>query len=178
MAKKEIKKFLKDNFLIILGLFLLSSFVVWRYHQARILSFSSKITPAEIGESTIGFVPSHIKAYPVGVDVDITRATIVNGVWPVFPTTAGYVLNGKNLIIYGHNKDEIMGPIRWIKEDAEITLIDLNGEEHKFKVVKTDEVDPNNLSYIEKTNEETLTVYTCTGFLDSKRFIVVAKRIN
>lgn len=173
---KKIKKFFKKNYLIVLGIFLIFVFGLWRYHNLRILSFSYQ--PAVNQVESIGFTPKHIKAYPVGVDVDILQAVIVDGIWPVFPNSAGFVTNGNNLIVYGHNKDQIMGPIRYIKNDAVVTLTDSSGGEHEYKVEKTDTVDPDNLMYLQKTDDETLTIYTCTGFWDTKRFIVVAKRIK
>lgn len=161
--------------MIFFGVLLMLIFVAWRFYQVRILSFNIKeITQVEYS----GINPSHIKAYPVGVDIDIKPAVINNGVWPIFNDSAGYVVNGNNLIIYGHNKNNIFGPIRWMKVDNQIELMSTDGDLFKFKVITTDIVEPNNLNYIQKTSDETLTLYTCTGFLDSKRFIVVAKRVN
>lgn len=170
---KRYYKFLERNLLLISGLFLISIFGIYRYHQVRILTFYTEESYTQ--EKNLDFTPTHIKAYPVGVEVDILPATIKDGVWPVFANAAGYVTNGNNLIIYGHNKNEVMGPIRWIKEGAEITLIDQSGNQHKYEVIKTDIVEPDNLSYIQKSDQKILTVYTCIGFLDSKRFVVVAK---
>lgn len=178
MAKRQLKvnnsnliTYLKQNILLFLGLILISVFFVWRYHNARILSFNTKEV-AKIDSSSVK--PIHIKAYPVGVDVDIKPAVITKGVWPVFPDTAGYVINNNNVIIYGHNKNNVLGPIRWISLGTIIEIKTSDGKLHKYKVEKVDTIDPDNLSYIEKKDEETLTVYTCTGFLDSKRLVVVA----
>lgn len=174
-SKGKIKKFeLQPKHLVISGITLILIFMGWRYYNARILSFSE----ANLSPITYDLIPVHITAYPVGVDVDTRPAKIIDGVWPVFSDSAGYVVNGNNLIIYGHNKDNIMGPIRYIKEGAEITIKADDNQEYDYNVVKIDTVEPDNLNYIKSTEEETLTVYTCTGFLDSKRFIVVAKRIN
>ena len=148
---------------------------MWRYHQVRILSFNTK----EVAKINIsGIDPVHIKAYPVGVDVDIKPAVIIKGVWPVFPDIAGYVVNGNNIIVYGHNKDRIMGPIRWIKLGAKIEIEGNDNKTYYYEVIKTDTVNPDNLTYIKPTDEETLTIYTCVGLFDSQRFIVVAKRLK
>lgn len=169
MAKEKLK--FNFNLPLVFGIILISVFFVWRYHQVRILSFNTK----EVAKSEfIGIKPTHIKAYPVGVDIDIKPAVIVNGVWPVFPDTAGFINNDNNLIIYGHNKDNILGPIRYIKIGAIVEITGSDNKNYKYEVTKTDTVDPNNLEYIKSTDIETLTLYTCTGFLDSKRFIVVA----
>jgi hypothetical protein len=164
----------QSNKLIFIGLILISIFLIWRYHQIRILSFNTKEI-SKINSSSVS--PVHIKAYPVGVDVDIKQAVIINGVWPIFPKTAGYIINKNNIIIYGHNKNDILGPIRYIKIGAIVEIKENDNKSYKYEVVKTDIVDPNYLEYIKEKEEETLTIYTCTGFLDSKRFVVVAKRI-
>ena len=168
MVKRE------HNYPLIIGLLLLFIFFGWRYHQARILSFNTKEV-AKINSS--GIEPIHIKAYPVGVDIDIKSAVIVKGVWPVFPDSAGFITNGNNTIIYGHNKDNIFGPIRWIQKGTKIEILGSDDKTYMYEVIKTDTVKPDNLEYINETETEVLTLYTCVGFLDSQRFIVVAKRI-
>jgi LPXTG-site transpeptidase (sortase) family protein len=174
MARKRIK-FSFPNLYLISGLLLLSIFFIWKYHQARILSFNTREV-AKVNFS--GIKPVHIKAYPVGIDVDIKPATIINGVWPVFSETAGLVVNENNTIIYGHNKDNLFGPIRWIKVGSTIEILGDDNKIYLYNVTKIDIVKPNNLEYIKPTVDETLTLYTCTGFLDSQRFIVIAKRID
>lgn len=175
--KKQFRKFFKKNLLLISGLVLISVFCIWRYHSSRILSFTT-LEQEFFQNYDEGVIPVHIRAYPVGVDVEVKKAQIKDGVWTIYPKSAGYIRNENNLIIYGHNKDQLMGPIRYIKNDAQITLLGNDGEENKYAVIKTDTVEPDNLQYIQATNEDTLTIYTCIGFLDTKRFIVVAKRIN
>jgi LPXTG-site transpeptidase (sortase) family protein len=149
--------------------------LTWKYHQARILSFNTKEV-AKINTSNIK--PIHIKAYPVGVDIDIKPAIITKGVWPVFPNSAGYVFNENNIIIYGHNRDNILGPIRYINNGAIIEVLKDDGVTYKYEVVKTDTINPDNLVYIQPSMEEILTVYTCIDIFDSKRFIVVAELIG
>ena len=48
---------------------------------------------------------------------------------------------------------------------------------YSYEVVDIKEVYPNQTEVIEETDDETLTLYTCSGFADSKRLIVVAKRV-
>ncbi|HLD92014.1 MAG TPA: sortase [Patescibacteria group bacterium] len=180
MARKRIKVNL-PNLYLISGLLLLSIFFIWKYHQARILSFNTR----EIAKVNFsGVKPIHIKSYPIGVDIDIKDGVIKNGVWTIYPNNAIYLLGSSgigdegNIIIYGHNKDNILGPIRWIKIGAKIEIIGSDNKSYNYEVIKTDTVSSDNLEYIKPTNEETLTLYTCTGFLDSQRFMVVAEKIK
>ncbi len=179
--KSKIKLFLKKNYLITSGLVLLLIFFGWRYHQIRILSFNAqKINSTK----STGIKPVYVKSYPVGVDIEVGQTTINNGVWAILPDKVSYLIDSAgigdsgNIIMYGHNNDDIFGPIRWIKMGAIIEVTGSDSKVYQYEVVKTDTVDPNNLEYIKNTDEEILTLYTCTGFLDSKRFIVVAKRLD
>ena len=179
MLKPKPKIKLQNNLLIITGLILISVFGLYRFHQARILSFNTK-TLAQI-VSTTGVKPVYIKIYPIGVDVAIKEAVINNGVWTIFDNAAGHLATSVgigdkgNMVIYGHNKDSIFGPIRWIKIGARIEILGSDKKTYCYQVIKMDTVSPNDLEYVLPKDKETLTLYTCTGFLDSQRFVVVAE---
>jgi len=164
------------------GILLLLIFSGWRFHQARVLSFWSKELPQPAISKT-GEIPVLIKSFPLGVNIKIKESNIQNGVWQIFSDAASHLESsarigeGGNIIIYGHNKNEVLGPIRWAKEGEKIELVDATGKEYYYEVVKVEIVDPSNLTYILPTNEETLTVYTCIGFMDSERLILVAKKV-
>ena len=83
-----------------------------------------------------------------------------------------------NIIIYGHNTRQIMGNIRALKGYETIQLTTQDGTIHKYKISLIDEVDPSETKYLLPTEEETVTLYTCSGFMDKKRFIVQAKPIS
>ena len=176
----DFKKEKQGFILLISGIVLISVFTIWRYYQVRILSF--KVSEYQ-EQSKEGIIPTYIKMYPLGVDIKIKEAMIIKGVWQVYPDAISHLSSSArvgekgNIIMYGHNKDNVLGPIRWAKEGATIELYDGSKTKYLYKVVKTDTVEPDNLSYVLPTSEETLTLYTCVGFLDSKRFIVVAKRV-
>ncbi len=187
MARKKhslltkILLFVYSNSYIVLGLFLIFIFLGWRYHNLRILSFDTN----EVAIQNVSTVkPTYIKAYPVGVDVAIKDSVIVNGVWQIHPNEASYLVSSdgiggnSNIILYGHNKIDVLGPIRHIKIGAVIELTGSDGNVYKYEVVKTDTVKPDNLTYLQNTAKETLTIYTCTGIFDTERFIVVANRLN
>lgn len=180
MARKTKKFDFGFNPYLLSGFLLIIIFSLWRYHQQRILSFNTKEI---IKVNFSGVKPIHIKAYPVGVDVSIKEGVIKNGVWAIYPDQAIYLLGSAglgdlgNTIIYGHNKNDVLGPIRWAKLGSKIELLGSDNKIYQYQITKIDVVDPNNLKYIQPTDDERLTLYTCTGFWDSKRFIAVAERI-
>jgi LPXTG-site transpeptidase (sortase) family protein len=186
MARKELSLltkillFIYDNSYIVFGIFFILVFLGWRYHNLRVLSFDTNEVNIEV-KSLIK--PVYIKAYPVGVDVSIKDAKIIDGIWQIHPNSVSYLvtsdgIGGKsNIILYGHNKIDVLGPIRHAKIDSLIELTGSDGNRYKYKVVKTEIVKPSNLSYLGNTEDETLTIYTCIGLFDSERFILVAKRV-
>lgn len=181
---KKLEKEKKQGLLMILiGFVFMSVFAGYRFHQARILSFFAQEEIPQVVTQRTGEIPVYIKSYPLGIDIKISEASIKEGVWQVFPDAVSHLDNsarigeGGNIIIYGHNKDDVLGPIRFAKVGEKIELFDASGNKYLYEVFKIDTVEPNDLTYILPTNKEILTIYTCTGFLDSKRYIAVAKKI-
>lgn len=124
-------------------------------------------------------LPQHI-FIPWNTDAEIAPAELKDGVWGVHDTKVSYLLqsarpgeNG-NIILYGHNKREILGNIRALKGGEPITLTSENGDIHRYKVEWVKETAPKNLEALQPTQTEVLTLYTCSGLLDSQRFIVRA----
>jgi LPXTG-site transpeptidase (sortase) family protein len=167
---------------LFVGITLLLLFSGWRFYQSRTLSFFGEKPPPIVQERK-GEVPVLIKSYPLGVNIQIRESRIRDGVWQIFGDSASHLESsarigeGGNIIIYGHNKNEILGPIRWAKPGEKIELFDEAGKNYLYQAIKIEVVDPTNLTHLLPTGGETLTVYTCTGFFDSKRLIVVAKRV-
>jgi len=50
-----------------------------------------------------------------------------------------------------------------------------DGETYSYKIKETKTVTPNAVEFVLPKDTETMTLYTCTGFLDSKRFMVIAE---
>ena len=71
-----------------------------------------------------------------------------------------------------------MGNIRVMKGGETIKLILSDGSERLYKVTLMRQVKPTAMQYLEPTNTETLTLYTCAGPGDLERFIIQAKPIT
>ena len=171
----------KAFILFISGLIFIVIFSVWRVYRVRILSFDTQAT--QVAARNEGTRPIYLKIPRLGVDLKVSEAAIIEGVWQISPDSVSHLnvssgLGGTgNTVIYGHNKTNILGPIRWMNIGDIVELTGEDGATYSYSVEKTVEVESDNLEYILPKDYEVLTMYTCTGFLDSKRFIVVAKRI-
>jgi LPXTG-site transpeptidase (sortase) family protein len=116
----------------------------------------------------------------VAIDLPVTEAEIVNNVWQVSSTGISHlslsVVPGMpgNSIFYGHNWARLLGNLIKIKLGDEVIVSDKDNRSITFKVAKIVKVDPTDISILEGGSEPTLTLYTCSGFMDSKRLVVMA----
>ena len=127
-------------------------------------------------------LPVRVRIERIGIDLPVTESKIKNGVWEISDTGASHLgVSGRpgksNMVIYGHNRAHLFGPLFKIEGGDLVEIRDENDEVYIYMVEKILEVNPNQVEVIAPTEEEILTLYTCSGFLDSKRLIVVAKPI-
>lgn len=166
--------------LIALGLILLSLWGVHRFFYVRSISLSDAILAAYKARR------QNTASYPIHIEIDgITSVPVVeagreNGAWTVSATSANHVIqsalpgeNG-NIIIYGHNLNTIFGYLMNIQVGSIVNLRNSDGSLHIYTVTSTEYVNPNQTELLAPTTNEVLTLYTCTGLLDSLRFVVRA----
>lgn len=127
---------------------------------------------------------SPLKIYiPWRVDVAVNSGQLKDGKWSIDQDKATHLTQSAfpgdpgNIVIYGHNTREILGNIRVLVPGEKISLFSSDNTEYTYEVEWTQEVSPHDTQALQQTDSEVLTLFTCSGFLDSKRFIVRAKRI-
>lgn len=174
--------FYTPKILMIVGVFLVSLSGIHWYFRYQSLSLSKELLASYEVQQQIdeGLTPTKIYIQWF-VDVNIETQFFSDNQWTISENFASYLYQSSkptqkgNIIIYGHNTRKILGNIRALKGNEIITITTKNGEEHKYQIFNIDEVNPDEVDYLKPTSEEILTLYTCSGFLDSKRFIVQAK---
>lgn len=125
-------------------------------------------------------VPSKIEIPSLKLSLPIFPAEIINNEWVTTDKGVSYVMSSPlpgekgNSILYGHNFSNILGKLPNIKPGETITITFTNGIKQTFVTDKTAVVTPSDSSVLATTDEPAITIYTCTGFLDSKRFVVKA----
>lgn len=126
-------------------------------------------------------LPSRIIIPDLSIDLEVKEAKIVDGYWEVFENSAGWGegsgLPGKNgnQVVFAHAREGLFLPLQNIKTGMSIYIL-TDGSWYQYQVAEIKEVFPNKVEVIAPTDDETLTLYTCSGFKDTKRLIVVAKR--
>lgn len=185
-------------FLVLLGISLFSFPSVYRNivssriseNQGRPLSIKSvqlagpiRVDDQLLTEKAALKPPVRIIIPKYSLNLPIVEAKVVNGFWELSETTASHGTGSANpggngnIVIFAHARDNLFGPLRKAKKDDQIYIL-TEDKWYKYLVAEIKEVNPDQIEVIAPTTEETLTLYTCTGFLDGKRLIVKAKLIS
>ena len=169
-----------SRFFIRLGLFFLvgaTLLSLQRISPYR-LSFALEQLPEQTVQSSIQ--PVELTISSIRLDVPITPTTIDNGIWHAKSDSAAYLASSPipgdtgNSIVYGHNWPNLLGDLPKVKPNDEISVKFSNGEKRTFIVEYTSVVTPDQTHILFPSSDRRLTIYTCTGFLDTKRFVAVA----
>lgn len=182
---KIIAKFKKSPMsyaLLFTGL-LLIVFGTTNYFRIRRLSFNG--TPKVVQNAGENLdVPVEIIIPSLSLDLKVDPGVIMDGVWQIsannatFLTTSAIPGQNGNTVIYGHNLKRILGSLPYLSIGQKITLKTVSGKILNYEVVSKEIVSPNRIDLVSPTNTEELTIYTCTGFADTKRVVVKAKPIE
>lgn len=150
---------------------------VQRYNPAR-LTFSS--LPAYAAVADYQMMPARVVAKQAGIDTPIKPVDSYERKWELTSDGASFLTSSQlpgrvgNSIMYGHNWSNIFGNLQRVKPGDFIEVYMNNGERRVFGVIATQIVDPDAIEVLKPASDRHLTLYTCTGFLDSKRFVVSA----
>lgn len=169
-------KILSTIFLIAGFFLLLFTGFLWyqrnTYHPIRFTETNYSLKSTSLPQKLV--LPS------INAHLDIFPSVIKNNQWQTTGKGVSYLstspLPGKtgNSVMYGHNWKSILGDLPKVKPGDEIIVVFGNNTSKHFVVTTTAVVNSDQASIIMPTKDNRLTIYTCTGFLDTKRFVVVA----
>lgn len=180
----EKSRFILGLSLLLVGLFLFTGKI---QIQEKTVSASFESEPVELSgfspeEITEGEKPQRVIIPTLSIDLEVEEASLINGYWEVFEEKAGWGegsgLPGQvgNQVIFAHAREGLFGTLDEAKIGNKIYVLTENGW-YWYEIHQITEVYPGNTEVIEPTDDETLTLYTCSGYRDSKRLIVIAKRV-
>lgn len=104
--------------------------------------------------------------------------------WTVSETGVSYLTTSSlpqeagNTVIYGHNRQGILGGLWRVHEGDYLYVILQDGQFVKYQVAKREEIKPTQVEILNQTDDSRLTLYTCSGFLDTARFVIVAQKVE
>ena len=175
MISKVIGLFLLLNG-ILFGIF--GAYLVWERNMP--VDFAHTNNAKTNSDSTGVNYPTIIKFPKLELELPISPTRITNGKWDDPKHSVAFwqdsVLPGEagNSVFYGHNWPNIFSKLKKsnIGDDIEISFND--GTLITFVIQNTYTVTADQIHILNQTEDSRLTIYTCTGFLDSKRFVVIA----
>ncbi len=142
---------------------------------------NAKITPIPVSNASLRVaIPVEIKIENLKIDLPIYQTEISNGDWEEIDYGLLHLSNTAipgetgNSVIYGHNTPALLGNLRNIDVGQEIVVSFSDGSFKTFVTIDSFNVTPDQTHILNTTEETKLTIYTCNGFFDEKRFVVVA----
>jgi LPXTG-site transpeptidase (sortase) family protein len=159
-------------------------FLIQRYNPYR-LSFSVPPTNSKISQVKEKNLAVFLSIKNLGINNLPIYPSRINGrEWETTDKGVSYLTTTPppgekgNSILYGHNWSNLLGSLLKAVpgQNIEITFSDKTKKE--FVIERIAQVSPNEKNILSPSNDNRITLYTCSGFLDSKRFVVVANLKN
>lgn len=130
-----------------------------------------------------GAQPTRITISAVKLDLSIEETAIAHNTWGIAQHAVSYLGTSARpggqgaIILYAHNTNDRFGPIRWLTKGKTIQLTTSKHKTYTYTIIKLIEVPASKVDIFDQ-KEETLILYTCTGFADLKRFVVIARPLS
>lgn len=184
--KKGLLNWLSNVFMIVGGFFCVLALVLLtqRYSPLRLRFNISTILQPKSSSQKAQALPVRITIPSQEIDLPIIGARISEKKWPISNSGVSYIKDSSipgekgNSILYGHNWTTLLGNLVYVKPGEKIEVYFSDQSKKTFVVENTATVSPKNITVLFSSKEPLLTIYTCTGFLDSKRFVVTARPLN
>lgn len=151
-----------------------------QHYNPNRLSFSYNSAKNVSNQPQKGNEPVALIIPGLAIHLPIIPTEIKNKKWQTTDLGVSYLKSSAvpgeqgNSIFYGHNWNSLLGNLVHIKSGQQLTIVFADGSKKKFRVQYIGVVSPSQESILKDTTDKRVTLYTCTGFLDSKRFVVVA----
>ena len=117
------------------------------------------------------------------IDLEVKPAKIVRGYWEASEISAshgdGSANPGENgnTVIFAHAREGFFYNLKDAKKD-DVVYVMTQDKWYRYKISEIKTVYPNNIETVAPTDNEVLTLFTCSGFFDEKRLIVKAYPTN
>ena len=128
-------------------------------------------------------VPTQI-IFASGKSLPIEEKSVVDGDWQVAEYSVSHLSSSSipgqfgNIILYSHNYPELFGMLKNIEIGQKFSLKTTGGTQFEYRILSKIQVDPDQVEWLESTEDEVVTLYTCDGLLDQKRLVVRAVRVG
>lgn len=125
-------------------------------------------------------LPTEITIPSLGINVPLYPAHVTSQQWQTTESGASYLTSSPlpgtqgNSIIYAHNWRSLFGNLVNAKVGQEVVVTYPDKTQKTFVIAYTSVVSPDQSTILAPSDDKRITLYTCTGLFDSKRFVAVA----
>ena len=140
----------------------------------------TSIDPIAAEETANSQYPTSITINSINVNLSIIPSAKTNNKFETSKNGVTYLTDSVlpsqtgNSVFYGHNWSNLLGNLKNVKRGDIIELKYLGGEVETFTVDLITESPAKYAKVSLESDQKVMTLYTCSGFLDSKRIIVTA----
>jgi len=158
---------------------LLGAFLTYQHFNPALLSFTDFEKPQKVVIQNSAS-PLYLSIPSVHIGLPIYAAHIINNQWETTTLGVSYLIDSPipgqrgNSILYGHNWQVLLGNLVYVKPGEKVNVLFSDHSSKQFNIIYTTIVNPTDVSILTQSRDTRITLYTCTGFLDSKRFVAVA----
>lgn len=173
------KAFARLFIILSIVLFVFGFYYVWLQNDPNRLAFTNYNFEQTYTGDQKDF-PIRVAIKNQHINVPVIPASITGNTWDVTENGASYLTsspipgNTGNSIIYAHNWASLFRNLTQVKKGDVVEIEFADKSIKKFVIESTATVSPTDASILQPTKEKKLTLYTCAGFFDSKRFVAIA----
>lgn len=168
--------------LIIIGIFCygLAGYYFWLRQDSSRLAFNTYQAPTTVSEEKTKRTPTRVIITDLKINTPLVPAALHNNQWETTDKGASYLTSSPlpgengNSIIYGHNWPVLFGNLIKAKPGQEVVVEYSDKSRKTFTIAYTATVTPSDASILAKSDDKRITLYTCSGWFDDKRFVAVA----
>jgi sortase (surface protein transpeptidase) len=128
--------------------------------------------------------PAKLHISKLDRNLDVSDGYFEDNRWVISKTGVSYLITSAklgqvdNVVLYGHNTRDVLGGLWRLQNGDIVEITGTDGRLYKYEIFERREVKANALEILESTPDARLTLFTCSGFLDTARFVVVGKLIE
>ncbi len=132
---------------------------------------------------SVAYIPTRVMIAKIKLVSDLVPQPVVNKDWLISEREVNYLVGSGNLdegnmVLYAHRKPKLFGRLHELKNGDSITVTGSGKRVAYYEVFESYSTDAEDLDILKNTQDNVLTLFTCDGWNDRKRWVVRAKRMT
>jgi len=129
-------------------------------------------------ETTFYQTPNRIRIVSAQIEAPIVKGTVNKSTWTTSENAISHLATSAlpgtqgNSVYYGHNWAGLFAHLKDVLPGDLVEIVDANATKNVYTIESIGVVSPDQTHILNETIDKRITLYTCTGFLDSKRLVV------